>query len=163
MNLYVTADSNWAIGKGKESLIRIPREQKLFMEETAGKVIVMGRKTLEGKYQGIPVQGRTNIILSENKKLQVKGATVVHSLEALFEELQKYPDEDIYIIGGEKVFSQLLPYCKVAHVTKLDHAYAADKYFPNLDKMPEWKLTAESDELTYFDIAYEFLRYEKVE
>lgn len=163
MNLYVTADSNWAIGKGKELLIRIPREQKLFMEETAGKIIVMGRKTLEGKYQGIPVQGRTNIILSENKKLQVKGATVVHSLEALFEELQKYPDEDIYIIGGEKVFSQLLPYCKVAHVTKLDHAYAADKYFTNLDKMPEWKLTAESDELTYFDIAYEFLRYEKVE
>ena len=163
MNLYVTADSNWAIGKGKEALIRIPREQKLFMEETAGKVIVMGRKTLESKYQGMPVQGRTNIILSENKKLQVKGATVVHSLEALLEKLGNYPDEDIYIIGGEKVFTQLLPYCKVAHVTKLDHTYAADKYFPNLDKMPEWKLTAESDELTYFDIAYEFLRYEKVE
>jgi len=51
----------------------------------------------------------------------------------------------------------------VANVTKLDHAYAADKYFSNLDKNPEWKLTAESDELTYFDIAYEFLRYEKVE
>ncbi|MBR4085902.1 MAG: dihydrofolate reductase [Lachnospiraceae bacterium] len=163
MNLYVTADSNWAIGKGKELLIRIPREQKLFMEETAGKVIVMGRKTLESKYQGMAVQGRTNIILSENKNLQVKGATVVYSLEALLEELQKYPDEDIYIIGGEKVFAQLLPYCKVAHVTKLDHAYAADKYFSNLDQNPEWKLTAESDELTYFDIAYEFLRYEKVE
>lgn len=162
MNLYVTADANWGIGHNNELLIRIPRDHKLFAEETAGKVIVMGRKALATMPQGIPLSGRTNIILSENLNLQVKGALVVHSVEELMEELKQYADEDIYVVGGESVYEQLLPYCNVAHVTKLDHTYAANKYFPNLDKSPEWKLTADSDEFTYFDIAYEFLRYERV-
>ena len=46
-------------------------------------------------------------------------------------------------------------------MTKIDHAYEADAHFPNLDEMPEWAVTGESDEQTYFDIAYEFLRYER--
>lgn len=163
MNLYVVADSNWSIGKGNNLLIRIPREQKFFMEETAGKVVVMGRKTFQNIYQGLAVRGRMNIILSTNKSLQIKGALVVHSIEELLEELKKYPSEDINIVGGESIYAQMLPYCQVAHVTKLDYAYVGDKYFPDLDKAPDWKLTADSDEQVYFDITYEFLRYEKVE
>ena len=161
MNLYVTADANWGIGHNDNLLIQIPRSRKMFLEETKGKVLVMGRKALATLPQGMPLASRTNIILSANPKLQVKGATVVHSLEELFEVLKQYPDEDIYVVGGESIYSQLLPYCKVAHVVKMDHAYAANKFFPDLDKDEEWKLTADSDEYTYFDIAYEFLRYER--
>ena len=95
--------------------------------------------------------------------MQIKGALVVHSIEELLEELKKYPSEDINIVGGESIYAQMLPYCQVAHVTKLDYAYVGDKYFPDLDKAPDWKLTADSDEQVYFDITYEFLRYEKVE
>lgn len=162
MNLYVTVDANWGIGQDQNLLIRIPRDHKLFMEETANKIIVMGRKALTTMPQGLPLAGRTNIILSANQNLQIKGAVVVHSVEELLEELKQYPQEDIYVVGGESVYVQLLPYCQVAHVTKLDHSYAANKHFPNLDQSKEWKLTADSDELTYFDIAYEFLRYERV-
>lgn len=163
MNIYVTADANWAIGKGDELLVRIPREQKNFIEETAGKVVVMGRKTFETIYKGLPIQGRTNIVMSRDAKLKIKGASVVHSVEELLAQLEQYPTDDVNIIGGESVFRQLLPYCQVVHVTKLDETYAADKYFPALDKASQWRLTADSDEQTYFDIAYEFLRYEKVE
>lgn len=162
MNLYVTADVNWAIGNNDNLLIQIPRSQKMFLEETKGKVLVMGRKTLSTMPQGLPLAGRTNIILSKNTEFQVKNATVVHSVEELLAELEQYPSEEIYVVGGESVYRQLLTYCNVAHVVKLDHAYNANKYFPNLDKDSEWKLTADSDELTYFDIAYEFLRYERV-
>ena len=86
---------------------------------------------------------------------------MVHSVDELLEELKKYNDEDIYIIGGDSIYKQLLPYCNVAHVTKIDHAYEADAYFPNLDEMPEWKITADSDEQVYFDLTYHFLKYEK--
>lgn len=161
MNLYVTADAKWGIGHNDNLLIQIPRSQKMFLEETKGKVIVMGRKTLATMPQGLPLAGRTNIVLSTNKGLHIKGATVVHSIQELLEELKQYPDEDIYVVGGESIFTQLLPYCKIAHVVKLDHTYAANKHFPDLDKDENWKLTADSDELTYFDIAYEFLRYER--
>ena len=83
-------------------------------------------------------------------------------MEELLAELEKYDTEDVYIVGGESVYRQMLPYCDVAHVTKIDHAYEADAYFPNLDKEPEWQITADSEEQTYFDITYHFLKYEKM-
>lgn len=161
MNIIVCADNNWAIGHKNKLLVSIPNDMKHFREETTGKVVVFGRKTLETFPQGQPLQNRTNIILTKNPKFSVKGAIVVHSIDELMAELKKYDDEDIYVIGGDSVYKQLLPYCNVAHVTKIDHEYQADAYFPNLDKDPEWEITADSDEQTYFDIAYEFLKYER--
>ncbi len=162
MNIYVTVDANWSIGNNEQLLVRIPRDHKLFLEETAGKVVIMGRKALQTMPQGLPLQGRTNIVLSQNKGLQIKGATIVHSLKELFDELEQYPTEDVYVVGGESTYAQLLPYCDVVHVTKMDHVYAANKSFPNLEKDASWRLIADSDEQTYFDIAYEFLKYERV-
>lgn len=161
MNVIVAVDENWAIGNKNELLISIPADHKFFRQETTGKVVVLGRKTLETFPQGLPLKNRTNIIMSTNKAYQVKDAVVVHDVEELLEELKKYDTEDVYILGGESVYRQLLPYCDVAHVTKIDHAYAADAYFPNLDEMPEWQITADSEEQTYFDITYHFLKYER--
>ncbi|MBE5861644.1 MAG: dihydrofolate reductase [Lachnospiraceae bacterium] len=162
MNLIVAVDNNWAIGNKNKLLVSIPNDMKHFREETTGKVVVLGRKTLETFPQGQPLKNRTNIILTKNKNFKVKDAIVVHSLEALLEELKNYEDEDVYVIGGDSVYKQLLPYCGVAHVTKVDHEYEADTYFPNLDKDPEWQITAESDEQTYFDLPYQFLKYERI-
>lgn len=161
MNLIVAVDNNWAIGNKNELLVRIPNDHKHFREETTGKVVVLGRKTLETFPQGQPLKNRTNIILTTDRKYQVKDAIIVHSIQELLEELKKYNDEDIYIIGGESVYRQMLPYCNVAHITKIDHTYEADTYFPNLDQDEEWHITADSDEQTYFDIAYQFLKYER--
>lgn len=161
MNVIVAVDNNWAIGNKNQLLIRIPNDHKHFREETTGKVVVLGRKTLETFPQGLPLKNRTNIILSKDPDYQVKDAIVVHSVEELLEELKKYNDEDIYIIGGDSVYRQMLPYCNVAHVTKIDREYEADAYFPNLDEEEDWEITADSDEQTYFDVAYEFLKYER--
>ncbi|MBO4291424.1 MAG: dihydrofolate reductase [Lachnospiraceae bacterium] len=162
MNIIVAADSHWAIGNRNKLLVSIPNDRKHFREETAGKVVVFGRKTLETFPQSQPLQNRTNIILSSNRNFQVKGALTVHSVEELLEQLKQYRDEDIYVIGGSSVYRQMLPYCNVVHVTKIDHIYEADAFFPDLDKDPQWKLTEDSDEQTYFDLAYQFLKYERV-
>ncbi len=161
MNLIVAVDSNWAIGNKNQLLISIPNDMKHFREETTGKVVVLGRKTLATFPQGMPLKNRTNIILSKDKDYKVKDAIVVNSVEELFEELKNYPSEDVYIIGGESIYRQMLPYCDVAHVTKIDHAYEADTFFPNLDKDEAWEITADSDEQTYFDIPYQFVKYER--
>ena len=55
----------------------------------------------------------------------------------------------------------MLPYCTKAHVTKIDFAYQADTFFPDLDQMEEWKVTEESEEQTYFDLEYTFVTYER--
>ncbi len=161
MNAIVAVDNNWAIGSKNNLLVRIPADHKNFRQETTGKVVVLGRKTLETFPQGMPLPNRINIILSTNPDYKVKDAVVVHSKEELDTELKKYPTEDVYIIGGESVYRMMLPECSVVHVTKIDHDYEADAYFPNLDKDDAWEITAESEEQTYFDLPYYFVKYER--
>ena len=162
MNLIAAVDKNWAIGKNNQLLVRIPMDQKFFRETTTGKVVVMGRKTLESFPNGLPLKNRTNIVLTRNESYKVKDAIVVHSMEELREELKKYNSEDIYIIGGEQIYKALVDECDVAHITKIEYEYDADAYFPNLDEMPEWKIVADSEEQTYFDLEFFFYKYEKV-
>lgn len=161
MNLIVAVDKNWAIGKDNKLLVSIPADMKFFRETTKGNVVVMGRKTLESFPQGQPLQKRVNIVISRNKDYQVKDAVVVHSVEEALEEGKKYEGE-IYVIGGESIYRAMLPYCQTALVTKIDHAYEADSYFPNLDEDPEWELVGETEEQTYFDLEYVFRKYEKI-
>lgn len=162
MNLIAAVDRNWGIGYKGQLLVSIPNDQKQFRSETIGKVVVLGRKTLETFPGGVPLRGRTNIILSAKQDYSVKDALVVHSLEELLEELKAYASEDIYIIGGESVYRQMLPYCDVAHITKIDHVFQADSHFPDLDAMEDWVVTADSEEQTYFNLEYIFQKYEKV-
>ena len=89
MNLIVAVDENWAIGCKNDLLVRIPADHKFFREETTGKVVVLGRKTLETFPQGLPLKNRTNIILSSNPNFTVKDAIVVHNVEELLFRLLK--------------------------------------------------------------------------
>ena len=163
MNLIVAVDKNWGIGYQNKLLVSIPEDMKFFRSETGGKVVVMGRKTLESFPNGPPLKNRTNIVLTKNPGYHVKGAVVCHSVEEVLEELKKYSTEDVYIIGGDSIYKEFLPYCDVAHVTRIDHAYEADAFFPNIEEMPEWVLTGESEEKTYFDLEFTFCRYERRE
>ena len=163
MNLIVNVDSNWAIGYRGKLLVSIPEDMKFFRSETTGKVVVLGRKTLDTFPGGQPLKNRTNIILTRNPNYQVKGSIFCHSVEEVLEELKKYNSEDVYIIGGDSIYKEFLPYCDVAHVTRTDHVYDADAWFPNLEEDPAWVLTGESEEKTYFDLEFRFCRYERRE
>ena len=159
MNLIVAVDKNWSIGSKGKLLISIPEDMQLFRKETTNKIVVMGRKTLESFSNGLPLKNRTNIVITSDKSYNVKDAIICHSIEEALEEIKKYPSEDVYVIGGGTIYRQFLPYCDVAHVTKIDYEYDADTQFPNLDEMSEWSIAERSDERTYFDLEYEFLRY----
>lgn len=162
MNLIVAADANWGIGINNKLLVSIPSDMKFFRQTTTGKVIVMGRKTLESFPNGLPLAKRTNIVLTRDAGYQVKDAVIVHSVPELLEELKKYDTKDIFVVGGGTVYEQLLPYCDTAYVTKIDFAYHADTYFPNLDENPDWELTEQGEEQTCFDLEFAFTKYERV-
>ncbi len=162
MKCIVGVDKNWAIGNKGKLLVSIPNDMKMFRAETSGKVVVLGRKTLATFPNGAPLKNRTNIILTRDENFTVQDAIIVHSVEELLEEVKKYPPEDVYVIGGDSIYKQLLPYCDTAIVTKSDQAFEADAYFPNLEKDPVWKMTGESEEQTYFSLEYTFQRWERV-
>lgn len=161
MKLIVAVDKNWAIGKNNKMMWSIPADMRFFREKTTGHVVVMGRKTLESFPNGLPLKQRTNIVLTANRNYHVKDVLLTHTTEELLEQLKEYDTEEVYVIGGESIYRQLLPYCDTAYVTKIDHAYDADTYFPNLDEMPEWTMTEAGEEQTSFDLEFVFTKYER--
>ena len=161
MKAILSADRNWGIVNGNKLLVSIPSDMKFFRQTTAGKVVVMGRKTLESFPNGQPLKNRINIVLTGNKDYTAKGAVIVHSQEELLDTLKQYDTEDIYIIGGESVYRMMLPYCDTVFVTKIDRTFQADTFFPNLDEMEEWEMTEEGEEQTCFDLEFRFTKYER--
>lgn len=93
MNLIAAVDKNWAIGRNNKLLVSIPDDMKFFRETTTGKVVVMGRKTLESFPGKKPLKNRVNIVLTGDRSYQADGAVIVHDMEELHEEIEKYPSE----------------------------------------------------------------------
>lgn len=161
MNLIAAVDKNWAIGCKNKLLVSIPADMKFSVRRQPGKWSSWEEKRWRVSKRTAS-QKRVNIVLTHDKNFKAGDAIIVHSMEELREELKKYPSEDIYVIGGETIYKQLLDDCDVAHITKIDYAFEADAYFPNLDEMPEWKITQDSEEQTYFDLEYYFYKYERI-
>ena len=162
MKLIVAVDKNWAIGKNNRMMWSIPADLKFFRETTKGNVVIMGRKTLESFPQGQPLEERVNIVLTRNPAYKVRGAVVAHSVKEALKEAGKY-DREVFVIGGESIYRQFLPYCTTAHVTSIDYSYDGDAYFPDLEKEEGWYLAEEGDEQTYFDLCYTFRRFQRKE
>lgn len=161
MKLIVAVDNNWAIGYKNQLLVQIPSDLRFFRTQTTGKVIVMGRNTLESFPGKKPLKDRINIVITKQLDYQVEGAIVAHSIEEALEHAKQYHKEDIYVIGGESIYRQMLDYCNEAYVTKIDYSYQADTYFPNLDQLSDWQLVSESEEETYYDLEYAFCTYKR--
>lgn len=159
MKAIVAVDQNWGIGYLGELLERIPEDMKLFKQTTLNKVVIMGRETFESLPGREPLKDRTNIILSKNGHFDDRSIKVCRSLEELLHILKEYFPEDVFAIGGESVYRQLLPYCTEVFVTKIEKSYKADKYFINLDENKDWRLVSESATRSYKDIRFKFTKY----
>ena len=158
LSMIVTVDRNWAISNEHKPLITIPDDMKFIRDTTYGQVIIAGRHTFEYSFNGKVLPNRTMIIVSKDPDYKAEGVTVVHSsVEALL-AAEKY-NKNIYILGGKKLYKDILSECELVYVTYVDYSYSADAWFPNLDKKPEWVLVDESEEQTHFDVAYYFRRY----
>jgi dihydrofolate reductase len=88
--IIASADNNWGIGYKNRLLARVPEDMKSVSEKTKGKVIVMGRKTLESFPSGKPLPDRLNVVLTRDINYSAEGALIVHSIEELMEALRDY-------------------------------------------------------------------------
>ena len=91
MNLIVAVDEKWGIGRNGGLLTHLPGDMKYFRETTRGKVVVMGRKTLESFPDGKPLKNRVNIVLTGNRDYCPGGVTVCHDAGQVLEALKQYP------------------------------------------------------------------------
>lgn len=161
MKLICCVDQNWGLGKNNHLLFNIPEDMKRFRQETAGKVVVMGAATFKSLPNG-PLKGRTNIVLDHTGEAH-EGATTVTSLYKLSQELVSYDTSEVLIIGGASVYEMMLPFCEEALVTKVFADGDADRFFPNIDENPHFKLVYEGDRLkSVSGLDYQFLTYRDI-
>lgn len=145
MKLIVAVAKNWAIGYQGGLLFDLPDDMAFFKNTTMNKVVVMGRNTLLSFPGGNPLKNRTNIVLTTNRDFQAEGCIIVHSFNELFEELKKYNEEEIFVIGGGKIYNDLYPYCSQALITKVDAIVNADTFLHNFDEDHNWYLSYASE------------------
>lgn len=158
MQLIVAVDQNWAIGYRGDQLFYIPDDLKRFKALTTGHPVLLGRKTLATFPGGKPLKGRENLILSRDRAFCPEGARVFRDLPSL---LTAAP-EDSFVIGGQSVYTALLPYCSTAYVTRVDAAFPADTFFPDLDAYPAWTVTETSDTMEYEGLRFRYLTYQRI-
>lgn len=142
MRAIFHADRKWGIGKSNDLMFSLSKDMKFFRETTKDKVVVMGLNTLRSFPNGKPLKNRTNIVLSPEDVDE--DVITVHNLDELFEEVKKYPQDDVFVIGGASVYRTLIAYCTEVLVTKVDADGGADVFVPNLDEDDNFELISES-------------------
>lgn len=158
MKTIVAAARGFAIGYKGDLLIRISTDLKRFKEITSGHTVVMGYNTLLSLPNSKPLKNRRNIVLYPDD-IEIEGAEIVHSIPELLELVSKIDDE-VFVIGGGSVYTQLLPYCDTAYVTVIDKEFEADTYFPDLDSLAEWQITKEGETMINDDgTPYRYVTY----
>ena len=162
MKLIAAVDNNWAIGNNGGLLVSIPEDMKFFRETTTGRVVVMGRKTLESFPGGRPLKNRVNIVFTRDPAYACDGAVIIHDEEELKAAIAGYDTNDVFIIGGASIYKQFLSLCDTAYITKVYAGYEADAYFPNLDMDGSWEISAQSEEKDHKGLKYCFITYKKV-
>jgi dihydrofolate reductase len=159
ISIIVALSENNVIGRDNGLPWRLSADLKRLKALTMGHHIIMGRRTWQSL--GKPLPGRVNVVITRDKNFSAEGAVVVHSLnEAL--NVSK-DDEEIFIFGGGKVFSEALPLVNRILMTIVHTSIDGDTHFPVLDKK-EWKdISREShsaDDKNEFD--YSFVTLERI-
>lgn len=159
MNLIAAVDENWGIGYEGKLLFSIPEDMKLFKTLTENKVVVMGHSTLKSLPNSKVLKNRTNIVLSHSSNLQIDNAAIYNSVEPLLSAVKSFNSDDVFIIGGQTVYEQLIDYCEFAYITKVNAQRDADRYFPDIERMDNWKIQHQSPEKCYNYLNYTFIKY----
>lgn len=157
MNAIVAVDENWGIGRGGDLLARVSADLRRFKALTTGHAVILGRKTLQTFPGGKPLPGRENLIMSTTMDDAPAGARVFRELDSLL----AYAPADTFVIGGETVYRELLPYCGRVYVTKLHHTFPADAWFPALDGMDGWEVAGIEGPFEENGVSFSYVTYER--
>lgn len=165
MKLIVATDKDWGIGKNNDLLVHLPNDLKFFKEKTLDKIVIMGRNTLESMPGGKPLPKRTNIVISRNPEYIKEGCVMAASVEEAAAKARVLAGEggedNIFVIGGASIYEQMLPMCNSCFITRMNKAFGADRFFPNLDENPDFEVVWESPSQEENGVEYKFREYRR--
>ncbi|WP_442602912.1 dihydrofolate reductase [Paenibacillus sp. KN14-4R] len=133
ISLIAAMDNNRVIGYKNDMPWRLPKEWEYVKKTTMGRPLIMGRKNHESIGRALP--GRRNLILTRDLAYTAKGCEIVHTVEDVFTSCAQ--EEEIFIFGGEQIYRLFLPYVTKMYLTRIDHEFEGDTYFPEINEA-EW-------------------------
>ncbi len=140
ISLIVAAATNNVIGRDGGLPWHLSEDLKRFKRLTSGKPIIMGRLTYESI--GKPLQGRRNIVVSSRKDLEIDGCEVVATPDDALKLTAGA--EEVMVIGGGKIYEQMLPMADRIHLTRVHASVDGDTYIPEISE-DEWKVVDEEN------------------
>lgn len=157
MQAIVAVSRSWGIGKDGQLLFHISADLQRFKALTTGHTVVMGRKTLQSLPGGRGLPNRRSLVLTRQESFTPERAETVHSLA----ELLALVGDEAFVIGGQEVYEQLLPYCTRAYVTKVFADVPADAFFPNLDEDPLWRAVSTGEMQEENGLIFQYVEYQR--
>lgn len=157
MQAIVAVSRSWGIGKDGQLLFHISADLQRFKSLTTGHTVVMGRKTLQSLPGGRGLPNRRSLVLTRQESFTPERAETVHSLA----ELLALAGDEAFVIGGQEVYEQLLPYCTRAYVTKVFADVPADAFFPNLDEDPLWRAVSTGEMQEENGLIFQYVEYQR--
>ena len=162
MKMIVCVSENFGIGNKGNLLFSLPPDMKFFRETTLGKVVVMGRGTLDSFPGGKALKNRTNVVLTRDENFSREDVIVLHSKEDVLGYVAQFNTDDVYIIGGAQIYELMRDVCNEALVTKVYKKPECDAFFFDIDSDPAWKLSSKSELLEYEGLEFEFCKYSRI-
>ena len=161
MKMIVCVAEDFGIGLNNGLLFSLPPDMKFFRETTMGKVIIMGRGTLDSFPGGKPLKNRTNIVLTRDKSFSREGVEAFNSKEEILDYVKKFDTDDVYVIGGGQIYEMFKDVCDEALITKVRKKVPADTFFFDIDNDAEWYLSSESEIMEHEGLTFSFCSYRR--
>ena len=157
ISLVVAISKNRAIGKNNKLLFYIPEDLKRFKTITKNHPIIMGRKTFESI--GHPLPDRTNIVITSDLNFKAEGCVVCHNVNDALTVAKKTGTDEIFVIGGGKIYEQVMPQTNKLYITVIDSVVEeADTFFP---EYPEFTKVVREEKKEHNGLSYTFFELEK--
>ena len=146
---------NRVIGVNNTLPWHLSADLKRFKALTMGHHIIMGRKTFESIGRVLP--GRTSIVITRDESHRPAGVITARGMsEAL---ACCMGDDEVFVIGGERIFREALPLANRIHATELAREYDGDTYFPAIEPT-QWRETS-AEQFTEGEIRGRFVTYDR--
>ena len=143
LSIIAAIGQNNELGINNQLIWHLKKDMKFFKETTINHKIVMGRKTFES----LPklLVNREHIILTK-QNINLPNVKIFHDI-SLFLKAYENLDEEIFNIGGQSIYKELLEYADKLYLTEIEATSKADAYFPIFDKNDfEKEILSENEE-----------------
>ena len=155
ISMIASVGRNLELGKNNNLIWHFSSDMKFFKNITMGHKVIMGRRTYESLPGKLP--GREMIVIST--KSVDSNVKVMHSINNIV-DIYKNSEEEIFIIGGAKIYSEFIDYADRLYLTEIDATdNEADTFFPKFNKN-EWNRTVINTDISN-DIKFEMCLYER--